>query len=211
MLTEMSAASRFDEMTVVPRAAISLPLAFPPPPGFRADDVGTWPPVEGRLEYLDGELLYMPPCAEHQQLTAADVTRTLMNWASQHPEFMVGSNEAGMMFGRDVRAGDAVVYRESDLAVRNEGLIRAIPVLVVEISGRDEPIDYLRSKAQWYIDRGVAVVWLISPQDRTVHVVTQGSEERYQVGEQLSAHAELPSLTPTVDELTEQVARRARR
>jgi hypothetical protein len=32
-----------------------------------------WPAVAGRLEFVGGRLLFMPPCGELQQQTAIDV------------------------------------------------------------------------------------------------------------------------------------------
>jgi hypothetical protein len=35
--------------------------------GFEPLQPGTWPALEGRLEYVGGRLLYIPPCADYQQ------------------------------------------------------------------------------------------------------------------------------------------------
>src|SRR5262245_1148158 len=66
----------------------------------------TWPAIDGRLEYVGGRLLYMPPCADTQQDVAVDTAYILRGWSEQSPEFIVGGNEAGMKLGGDVRAAD---------------------------------------------------------------------------------------------------------
>jgi Uma2 family endonuclease len=66
----------------------------------------TWPRVEGSAEYVDGELIYMPPSGDLQHDTCADVVGVLMEWRRRQPGFRVGTNEAGMMLGGDVRAGE---------------------------------------------------------------------------------------------------------
>lgn len=172
MILHMDVREAWREMTVVPRAAISLPLPLPIPPGFDARDLATWPQVEGRLEYIEGRLQFMPPCAEEQQRTVVDVVGALFNWRRAHPEFVVGSNEAGMLLGGDVRAADAAVWRRADLgAVASNAMPRVAPLLAVEVAGRDEDRDTLLEKARWYLDHGVTTIWVVVPRTRTVSVV----------------------------------------
>lgn len=52
----------------------------------------------------------MPPGADVQQEVAADVVLILRSWSEQHPEFVVGGNEAGMKLGGDIRAADAARF-----------------------------------------------------------------------------------------------------
>jgi len=174
------------EMTVVPRAAISLPPPLPIPPGFDARNLATWPQVEGRLEYTEGRLQFMPACA--------------------HPEFVVGSNEAGMLLGGDVRAADAAVWRRADLgAVASNALPRVAPLLAVEVAGRDEDRDAMLEKARWYLDRGVATVWIIVPRARTVSVVDAAGITDHGYGAVLPEPRGLPELSVRVDALFDQL------
>jgi hypothetical protein len=52
-------------MTIVPLET-QFPVEVRPPPGFDADKLSTWPDDPGRFEYVDGRLLYMPPCGDAQ-------------------------------------------------------------------------------------------------------------------------------------------------
>jgi hypothetical protein len=93
------------------------------PVELRADGVvpdvpSTWPALEGRLEYVGGKLLYMPPCADYQQDVAMDVAYALRSWSEGRPGFIVGGNEAGMRLGGSVRAADVAVWRAADASVR---------------------------------------------------------------------------------------------
>jgi hypothetical protein len=79
--------------------------ALPPsssirPPGFHPARLETWPQVEGRLEWVEGRLLYMPPCGDLQQGTVTDMIITLGARVRAHQEFVLGTNEAGMRLGR---------------------------------------------------------------------------------------------------------------
>jgi hypothetical protein len=57
-------------MAIVP-ADTEFPVLVRPPPGFDPDDLGTWPADPGRFEYVDGRLLYIPPCRDDQGFTAS--------------------------------------------------------------------------------------------------------------------------------------------
>jgi Uma2 family endonuclease len=187
-------------------ASVRFPIELEPPEGFRADDPATWPRVEGRLEWVEGRLLYMPPCGELQPFTVGDLTFTLGSWAQSHPGFVFGTNEAGMLLGSDVRGADAAVWRRADLGAIHAGVSRVPPLLAAEVAGRDEGKVSLRDKARWYLDKGVAVVWLLFPKEREVVVVTRAGESRHRMGERLPADPRLPDLAPRVDELFAQVA-----
>lgn len=148
-----------DSETIPVPAAVRFPVELMPPPGFCPNDPATWPAVDGRLEYVDGRLLYMPPCGAVQQAVAASVAGVLDRWLDDHPDFFVGANDAGMMFGRDVRGTEGAVFWRDALGPISGGYSRVPPILAVEVAGREEGEPELRVKAAWYLSRGVRVVW----------------------------------------------------
>jgi len=170
-------------------------------------DPSTWPKVEGRLELVGGRLLYMPPCADYQQDVAMDVAFVLRSWSEAHPEFVVGGNEAGMKLGGDVRAADVAVWRANTATPRSGRVRSTAPVLAVEVSGEDEAEQALREKARWYLEHGVAVVWLVFPDTREVVVLSAVGDTRLALGQTLPAHEQLPSLQPAVAQLFAQLDR----
>src|SRR5258708_30678147 len=100
----------YGELVSVPRAAIRLPLEVPVPDGVAVDRPETWPLVEGEIEFVGGKLYYMPPSADIQQDTSADVVTTLGVWRKTHREFVVAGNEAGMLLGGEARGADAAIW-----------------------------------------------------------------------------------------------------
>jgi Uma2 family endonuclease len=194
------------EETVPVPGSVRFPVELVPPEGFDPARLETWPEVVGRLEWVEGRLLYMPPCGGRQQETVADAVITLGNWARAHPDFVVGTNEAGMRLGKDTRAADVAVWRRADTRRGDPGLRFVPPVLAVEVTGRDEGERALRAKARWYLAAGVPIVWLLLAEVREVVVVTEAGASRYRSGERLPAHPLLPGLEPTVDELFVQVS-----
>ncbi|TMA63652.1 MAG: Uma2 family endonuclease [Deltaproteobacteria bacterium] len=198
-----------DEETIPVPATVKFPVELMPPPGFDPPRLETWPRVEGRLEWVEGRLLYMPPCGDRQQDTVADVVITLGNWVRSHPEFVVGTNEAGMFLGEDGRGADAAIWRRADVGPYQGGFRRVPPLLAVEVAGRYERERQLREKARWYLEAGVPVVWIVLPKKREVLIVTAAGDTRHRRGERLPGDPRLPGLAPMVDELFVQVSRAA--
>lgn len=167
-------------------------------PGFDPDVPETWPVIVGRLEYVDGRLLYMPPCADTQQYVAVDVVHVLRTWSEAHPDFVIGSNEAGMKLGGDIRGADAAVWRRADVGAPKGRFQVVAPILAVEIAGEDEDERDLLPKAKWYLDKGTLVVWIVLPESRGVVVATAAGSARYGSEAALPEVAELPGLSPDV-------------
>ncbi len=197
----------YDETFPIPRA-VKFPVELHPPLGFNPAEVGTWPRVHGRLEYVGGKLLYMPPCGELQSSTVADVVFALVTWTRAFPGFMLGTNEAGMILGEDVRGADAAIWRRADLPPLHGGFHRVPPVLAVEVAGRDDTESVLRDKAAWYLAHGVTTVWLVLPATREVVVITQGAETRHGGEERLPAPSGLDELEPRAAEMFVQISQK---
>ena len=194
----MSTARRYDETITLPRA-VRFPIEMIPPEGFDPGRLETWPEVRGRLEYVEGRLLYMPPCGDEQQDTVADVVITLGAWVRANPRYVLGTNEAGMRLGGATRGADAAIWRRVDAGARTGGLRRSPPALAVEVGGLDDTRQLLEDKARWYLEHGVEVVWIVLPRSREVVVVTTGATTVIKAGQQLPTHPALPGLAPDVD------------
>jgi Uma2 family endonuclease len=199
----MSVTLHEDEIRLL-RGEVRFPVELRAPAGLSPEDPGTWPRVEGRLEYVGGRLLYMPPCGDVQEVVM-DVAFVLRSWAQGHPDFVIGGNEAGMILGGDVRGADAAVWRRSDLQPHTGGFRRVAPVLAVEVAGQDEEEEDLRQKAQWYAEHGVAVVWLVLPAGLEVVVMTAGGVSRHGLGSRLPEIPQLAGLEPEVDSFFQQL------
>lgn len=185
---------------------MSFPLEIPPPESFDPVRPESWPDMPGRFEYVGGRLLFMLPCGDSQQQTAAGVVHQLMLWQASHEEFKVGGNEAGMLLGGEVRGADAAVWRAADLGPRTGGFPRVAPVLAVEIVGKDEDLDQLTHKARWYLDHGVAVVWILDPATRSARVIDARGSVDVPTGSTMPTHPDLPGLAPALADLFRQLS-----
>jgi len=200
----MAIADLYEETITVPHA-LRFPVELCPPEGFDAEKLETWPRLVGRLEHVEGRLLYMPPCGDVQQDTVADVVITLGAWVRAHAEFVLATNEAGMRLGSAIRAADAAIWRRADLAGYPGGLRRIPPVLCVEVAGEDDPEVTLVEKATWYRAHGVPVVWVVLPATRELLIISAEATTRLGRSDTIAAHAALPELSPSVAELFTQI------
>lgn len=190
----------------LPRQHLRFPIALKTPRGFHLDKPESWPRVEGRLEFVKGELLYTPPCADFQQDVASEVLRLLGNWSVRHPDFLVAGNEAGMLLGGEARGADAAVWRKHDVGPHRGVFRRTPPVLAVEVAGEDEDEPALRRKAAWYLEHGVTHVWLVFPRTRSVLANTADAWETLRGRAKLVASG-LPGLRLAVSALFRQLER----
>ena len=149
----------------------------------------------------------MPPCGDLQQYTVTDLVITLGAWVRAHPDFVLGSNEAGMRLRGSTRAADAAIWRRADIGAPQGGLQRVAPLLAAEVAGdEEEPEPLLRDKARWYLDCGVQIVWILLPDVRELLVITARGETRLRTGDRVLEDPLLPGLAPTVAELFTQVS-----
>lgn len=189
-----------DEDVVLVPASTLFPIEVSPPAGFDPDVLSTWPDDPGRFEYVDGRLLYMPPCGEIQSAVAADVMYVLGAWQRQHTDFVVGGNEAGLAVGDNRYGLDGAVWRRDDRGPMKAGFSHVPPILAVEVAGARDTEVAMAAKAAAYLKHGVRVVWLVLPESGEVLVLTHGATklERYDKGMSLPPVEELPGLAPRV-------------
>jgi len=181
-------------------ASVRFPVELEPPPGFQVDEPASWPHVEGRLEWVAGRLLYMPPWGVRQQGVAVSVVGIFDAWGIEHPEFFVGGNEAGMLLGEDARGAEGAIWPRSAVAdlIEQDKYVPVPPLLAGEVEGREEKEPQLRTKAAWYLERGVSVVWLVLTTTRDVVVIRPDGESRHGGDDVLPSHPAVPGLAPPV-------------
>src|SRR2546425_13005630 len=82
-------AEPYSETIPVP-ASVRFPVELEPPEDFRPEEPASWPRIDGRLEWVGGRLLYMPPCGWIQQGVSVSVVTVLGQWQEERPDFFVG-------------------------------------------------------------------------------------------------------------------------
>jgi Uma2 family endonuclease len=153
---------------------------------------------------IRGELREKPMTVRnrwHSQIMAA-VTFLLENWRRQQhePRGVVLCGEAGCRLRRDpeTTVGIDVVYVSAEVAARrpkDTKLIDGVPVLAVEILSPNDTQDEVHEKISAYLDAGVALVWLIDPQDRSLRIYRPGKAPEFvNETQELSGEPHLPGF-----------------
>ena len=125
------------------------------------------------------------------------------------PRGQVYGGEAGVKLpGHSTTVGVDVAYAPASVvAVQNDDnstLIDGLPTLVVEILSPNDTQEQVSEKIAVYRDAGVALVWVIDPDDRTVTIYRPGHEpELFNVTHRLPEYAAMREFTPSVLDLFE--------
>jgi Uma2 family endonuclease len=158
--------------------------------------------VDGLYELIHGEIVEKVPTQEHAKI-AGIILGELYIYLKQHPEIKAH-------LGPEVRyrpAGDLYNDRLPDVSVQlsdqppvRRGAVPGMPHLAVEIKSPDDTYLSLRDKAEYYLQHGCALVWLIYPEKRIVEVYQPGKDiDLLVAGDTLSGGEVLPGFTLTVE------------
>ena len=155
-------------------------------------------------ELIRGQLRERPMTRRNRRhtRTTSNLAHLLTLWLRQQPEPRgeVLAGEAGFRLRRDPDStvGVDLAYISPELAARtpdNAALIDGPPVLAVEILSPSDRHEEVVEKLQEYLDAGVALVWVVDPDLRTVSVHRPGAEpELVNVRQELGGTPELPGF-----------------
>lgn len=158
------------------------------------------------VELVQGEIIEMSVPGMRHGVVGMAVGFLLMLWNRAHGERWFVSTEAGVLTGRDpdtVRGPDAFVIAKSrlpDQAVL-PGFLELAPELCVEVLSPHDLWKDVIAKVDEYLQAGVLEVWVIDPEEFSVHVYRPDAPPRsWGISDTFSASA-LPGLEMTVSEL----------
>lgn len=184
--------------------------ALPEPPPVTPEDLLTMPDGH-RFDLVNGKLVERNMGAESSQ-----VATTLISLIHHH----VRANRLGKVFGQDcgyqcysddtkkVRFPDGSFVARGRLTDERTplGHIRIPPDLAVEVVSPNDGAEEVERKRREYLRAGVRLVWVIFPENRTVHVSRQaGPPAMLNAEDQLTGEDVLPGFTCRVAELFEDV------
>jgi Uma2 family endonuclease len=145
---------------------------------------------------------------EHGEI-AISLAASLLSFVKQHGLGRVFGTDTGVLLEREpdlVREPD-VAYLSAEklpLDVRIRGYYHVVPDLVVEIASPNDTIRALNDKARMWISYGVALVWVVDPDTKTVAVHQPGAST-FVLSEEdtLDGGEALPGFTLPVREIFE--------
>lgn len=171
-----------------------------------ADEFWHWclrPENAGRRVELDrGEIVEMPPPGELHGVLCSWLASLLWGYVHQHGG-LIATNDTGLVVQEEpatVRGVDIILFDESTSRPPLEpGHSRRLPQLVVEVlSPSDRPSRVIRRVAD-YLRRGIPLVWLVDPSDRTVSVHRPGElPTTFDESDELTGDGLLPDLRVAV-------------
>ena len=158
--------------------------------------------LDGLYELVHGEIVEKVPTQEHAKI-AGIILGELYLYLKQHPAIKAH-------LGPEVRyrpEGDLYNDRIPDVSVQlsdrppvRRGAVSGMPDLAVEIKSPDDTYMSMRDKAEYYVQHGCRLVWLIYPEKRIVEVYQPGKDlDLLVVGDTLSGGDVLPGLTLAVE------------
>ena len=158
------------------------------------------------FELEHGEVVEMPSPGQRHGAVCAQVTRILGNYAYQRRKGLVCSNDTGIIWEHDpdtVRGPHVTFY---DNVFRYEELhlkySEQIPQLVVEVLSPNDRWGRVTRRLAKYLERGVGMVWLVDPEDRTIaiHQLNQ-LPQVFEESEEITGAPVLPDLRCRVADL----------
>jgi Uma2 family endonuclease len=139
------------------------------------------PPDGSQQELIRGVIVTMPPPGGRHGVCCARVVRHLSNHVEDHNLGTVTAKDTGFVSERDpdtVRGPDVAFWTRERLAEIPEGYIEIPPDLVVEVVSPSDHYSRVQTKLRHYLERGVRMVWVVDPEDRSVTVYRSREQAR---------------------------------
>jgi Uma2 family endonuclease len=160
---------------------------------------------EKHVELVRGEVKSTPPPGERHGGMCAWIIYLLTSYALRHGGNVIG-NDAGLIVEESpdtVRGPDVMLFSETrSLEQLNPGFSRNIPQLIVEILSPSDRAGQISLRIGQYLARGVPLVWLVDPEDRTVTVYRPKELPRVlDEQDELSGNGVLPDFSLKVADL----------
>jgi Uma2 family endonuclease len=157
------------------------------------------------FELVRGEVKSMPPPGERHGWLCVWIGYLLTTYALRHGGNVIG-NDAGLVVEEKpdtVRGPDLMLFSETrSMEQLNPGFSRKIPQLIVEVLSPSDRAGRVQVRIEQYLARGVSLVWLVDPEDRTVTVYRPGElTQLVEEEDELTGNGVLPDFSLKVADL----------
>jgi len=132
-------------------------------------------------ELVRGEIITMPPPGGMHGVSCLKAGRRIGNFVDDGPGGTVASNDTGFITEREpdsVRGPDISYWSKDRLNVVPVGYIEIAPDMLVEVLSPSNTSKQIRAKLKEYFAKGVRLVWVIAPEDRTLTIYRTPDEGR---------------------------------
>lgn len=138
------------------------------------------PPGGVQQELVRGEIITMPPPGALHGVTQIKVGRRIGAFIDDGPGGTLTS-DSGFVTERDpdsVRGPDIAYWSKDRLKEVPVGYIEIAPDMLVEVLSPSNTSKQIRTKLKEYFAKGVRLVWVIAPEDRTLTIYRMADEGR---------------------------------
>jgi Uma2 family endonuclease len=132
-------------------------------------------------ELVRGEIITMPPRGGMHGVTCSKVDRKIGVFVDAGPGGTVACNDTGFITERQpdsVRGPDISYWTKERLKDSPVGYIEISPDMLVEVLSPSNTSKQIRAKIKEYFAKGVRLVWVIAPEDRTLTIYRTPDEGR---------------------------------
>ncbi|MGZ3599729.1 MAG: Uma2 family endonuclease [Ktedonobacterales bacterium] len=154
-----------------------------------------------------GEICALPPAFGWHDRTAMRFGIILGQYVLTQSLGETYAPETGFLIARDpdtVRAPDFAFIQSSHVPLLSseDGWVRVIPDLVVEVVSSGDRTSEVGEKVQMWLDAGVRLIWVARPQLRTIEVYRPGASVlTFGDGNSLDGYDVVPGFTAPVSQI----------
>jgi Uma2 family endonuclease len=153
------------------------------------------------FELIDGEIFQK--MATH--LRGIIINRILAYIFFYLEDFPIGYSAAEPRF-KPTPQSEHDLIPDGAFTVKSRGIVRkgamaGVPDLAIEVQSPDQTEEFMRKKAQIYLEHGTALVWLVFPEQRIVEVLTQQGSHTLNENDVLDGGNVLPNFQLAVSKI----------
>ena len=139
-------------------------------------------PLDGsQQELVRGEVIHMPPPGGLHGVCCSKACRRVGNFVEDNNRATVTSNDTGFITERrpdSVRGPDISFWTMERLTEIPVGYIEITPDLLIDVLSPSNTSKQIRTKLIEYFAKGVRLIWVIAPEDRTLTIYRTPEEGR---------------------------------
>ncbi|CAN5728497.1 Uma2 family endonuclease [soil metagenome] len=160
-----------------------------------------------RLELTaEGHLILMPPTGWETGNRNFDLAQQFGNWVKRDGSGLGFDSSTGFRLPNGaIRSPDVAWVLKSRIEALSPDPNKFLPLcpdFAVELQSASDTLSVLQAKMQMYLNNGLALGWLISPQDKIVEIYRpEQPVETVPLSGTLSGEPELPGLQVNLDEI----------
>lgn len=134
----------------------------------------------------------------------------IRDWIKTQPKprgKLLGGEAGVLLPGHQTAVGVDVAYVSPEVVAEQDDettMLNGVPTLTVEVLSPNDSQFQIHEKTREYLRAGVAIVWVVDPDDQIVRVYRDGMPpEAFNITHRLPEHPAMPGFTPAVAEFFE--------